>query len=231
MVFPTTGEKDDFVRGDNVSLGSNWDEGDILNGDNFEIIGNSCRNDGGDNSQASASWNVETFGPDSEAFGFLGTIPAENGDRYTICCRLVQLGDTTVDGYGLSLRFQGSTNRMRIMRIDDGGDTDIGAEAGVTFNIGDGFGIEAIGSGVDNLKGYRHDGASWGSALITRSDANHTAAGRIGLTNFEDKDGDQPQVTSFGGGTVVAAGGGIQSLIKGGILTKGGILVGGRLAA
>ncbi len=38
MVFPTTGEKDDFVRGDNVSLGSNWDEGDILNGDNFEII-------------------------------------------------------------------------------------------------------------------------------------------------------------------------------------------------
>lgn len=212
MAFPTTGVLDTFTRIDAAALGANWTEGDLLGGDNFEIVSNQVQNTGAQNVEASARWNVETFGADSEAFCILVTIPNVDGDRFGIAARIVSPGSSTFDGYGASIRKGAANISMRLQEWLNGNDTDIGAEAVITFVAGDSLGLEIIGTAI---KGYRNNQTSW-SEEKSEVDGTYTAAGYIGLTSWEVGSTGQPTLDDFGGGTVVAAGvGGLRNPLAG----------------
>jgi len=205
MAFPTTGILDNFNRGNSASLGSNHTEGDIISPDNFKILSNVCENGGGANLTASTRWNVETFGPDSETFCTMLTVPVFSGDRNSLAGRIVQPG-AGVDGYGLSVRKGVSDTEFRIQRIDDAVTTDLGSGVVVTIADTDKVGLEIIGT---TLKGYLDTGSGF-VEKISRTDSNHSAAGNIGLYSWEQPStgGIKMQLDDFGGGTVVVAGAG-----------------------
>jgi len=52
----------------------------------------------------------------------------------------------------------------------------------MTFNDGDGLGIEIIGTTITS---YRFDTSTWASVHST-TDSTYTAAGAIGIYDFED---------------------------------------------
>jgi len=203
MAFPTQGVLDDFNRGDSASLGSNFTEGDLVDSDTtFEIVSNQCANVAASGGTASARWNVETFGPDSEVFCTAVNLPADTGDRNSIAARIVQPGISTADGYALAIRFDGTTQKFRLQRIDNGSDTDLGAEVNSDMVAGDKFGLEIIGT---TLKGYRESGGTY-TEKISRTDSNHSAAGNLGIFQWQVPASEvDPALDDFGGGTVGAA--------------------------
>lgn len=201
MAFPTTSVLDDFNRGDNVSLGSDWTEGDLGGSDEMRIVSNAVVGDN-PNTTSSARWTASTFGPDSECFATLVDRPNDTGDRMTLIVRATDAGDATWEGYTLDLRPQSADadHQYIIGRIDNGSRTELGARVDVTFNEGDKMGLEVIGS---TIKGYRFNGTSW-SEEISRTDSNHTGSGNIGMKFEYDSVQTAPEVDDFGGGTVVS---------------------------
>ncbi len=65
------------------------------------------------------------------------------------------------------------------------------------------LGLEAIGSGANNLTGYTDEGAGWTSRL-SRSDGTYTGAGNIALHCY-DVNVATMAADDFGGGTIGAA--------------------------
>ena len=197
--FPTTSIIDNFNRADNASLGANWDEGDLARPDNFEIVSNTVQNTASAQAEASASWNASTFGPDCEIFATLTqNLPADNGDRYSMACKIRQIGSGTTDFYGLSMRRDSGGLFYRVQESVDESFTDLGAEVGITFVNGDVMGLEVIG---DTIKGYIN-----GVEQISRTDSTLSGvSGRLGLYNWEVAgSGANPTLDDFGGGTVVS---------------------------
>ena len=211
MAFPTQGDLDDFNRADSASLGSNWTEGDLGNGDGLRILSNLCEPTVNGALQ-DARWNVETFGPDSEVFVTYVNPPSGEGFRARIALRVVQPGDATWDGYTLDLRpaSAGGIPQFIIVEVLNNVSSEIGIRVTPSaFNDGDRAGLEAIGDGVsaDNLKGYRFDGSSW-SEILSRQNDDHQAAGYIAMVGMEYNTSptpNEPRMDDFGGGTVGGA--------------------------
>jgi hypothetical protein len=202
--FPTTGILDTFDRADSsTDMGGSWTTNQVYSGaTNWGIDTNQCYNP--DNSLYSSQYyDASTYGPDSECYVTIATEEAA-GDADTQNCiaRIIDPGNTW-DGYDLYVNLA-ALNVWAIAYVDEGVATNIGATVNQAIAAGDKIGIEVIG---DVITGYLYTGGAW-STIITRTDTVllQRDAGYLGLYGT----GITPiwRYDDFGGGTVVAAGGG-----------------------
>ena len=194
MAFPTTGILDTFNRA-GPGLGTDW-TAPLWFGDNVpEITGNQLYNPL--NTYADAYWDLVTFGPASEAYLDLATLPGA-GNLVYLNLRIVNPGAaSTMDGYEAHYLQQAGTDILRIFRIDNTVGTQLGADISLDFAAGDGFGFEANGS---TLTIYRRSSGTWSSAG-SRTDSTYTADGYIGCGIQETT----ARGDNFGGGTLIVA--------------------------
>ena len=213
MAAPTTSILDTFTRTDEpLSDSANWEEGTVIeSGTSFDVVSNQVENVGNAGATSSGRWLGSDFGPDSEVFcEMVSADPGDSGDRYGIFAKVHNIGGSTTDGYGLSLRNTTGTIEFRMQRFDNEVDSDLDSPASVTMAAGDAFFLEIIG---DQMNGYRRTGgSSWGTTLLTVTDSTYEAqSGSIGIYAWEVSVSVTPQLDDFGGGTVVVGGGGIRN--------------------
>jgi hypothetical protein len=206
VAFPTvTTVLDSFNRANEspLSASAGWDQNDYFGGTSnlLRLASNQALK----LQVAAAGWGAQVwgtaYGPDTEAYA---TIAAKPGvDTYeilTIYARLVQIG-STVDGYCVQvLEGTAGTDEWLIFRVDNNSFTQLGATVTQEVTVGDKIGLEIIGS---TIKGYLFTGGSW-TEVISRSDSNHTAAGKVCL----EVRGVNGRLDDFVAGTVVTGGGG-----------------------
>jgi len=176
------------------------------------LVSNQLVNAGGQNSTASTHWNVEDFGADCEVFVTCAQRPDASGDRAGLALRAVDLGASSWEGYTVEIRPTANNPdeteiQFVIREYTNGSPTEQGAKVSVTFNNGDKFGMDAIGSGSNNLRMFADTGSGF-TERFARTNGDHTAAGKIGVTIMERDGVGEPAFTNFGGGTV----GGDQSI-------------------
>jgi hypothetical protein len=206
MAFPTTSVLDDFNRADGllVDTGTNWSNDTFNYGAGstaLTIVSNVAAPTNA--SYGEAYWDVGTFGPDSEAYGTITTLPHEGGDMGLAIC--VQSPDTTgADGYRLIYKRLAGTDTVEIRRVDNGNNpgTLIGSITSQEIAAGDSLGLEKIGSTVAAY--YKAAAGSW--TLLTSGTDSTYGTGFIGLYSFST--GTNGRWDNFGGGTVVGGGGG-----------------------
>lgn len=200
MAFPTTAVLDDFNRADSTTtIGTSWSVlADYFSGDaDHGIISNQLYNPQTDDYVA-MYWNAGTFGPDSECYMTVTTVPSVD-ESLSVGVRNKDVGVGTYDGYWVFINT--STGLISVVRVDDDVATTLGSTVAITLSAGEKFGIEAIGS---TLKAYHFTGGSW-TEKASRTDSTYGAAGLLAFYipgavvtgRFDD----------FGGGTVVAGGG------------------------
>jgi hypothetical protein len=116
--------------------------------------------------------------------------------QQTLFARIVDTGDNP-DGYKVECVAGAGS---KIVRVDDGVNTTLGAT--FTFNLSDGdkMGLEIIG---DDITCYRYTGGAWGAAIATRADATYTGAGYFGV----EMSTDAVRMDNMSGGTVSGGGG------------------------
>jgi hypothetical protein len=176
MAFGDTGVLDNFNRGDGAP-GANWS---ALWGDpQFEIVSNQAYASG---SWKSGYWNPGTFGPDSEVF-LTNVTPSTN----YIFARLTATASPT--GYLLWIQADAGA----LYRIASGTKTQLGAGFAMSYDAGNGVGLECIGS---TIKAYENAGSGW-TELATRDDETYGTAGYLGFDCAAAGYWD-----NFGGGTV-----------------------------
>lgn len=193
MTFPTRGVLDDFNRANEGPPPSASWAGPAWNGSGeIKVISNQCGADGA--GYGDDYWNT-SFGPDSEVYVDIPTLPAA-GEEMGLLLRGKDPGAGGLDGYEVYMaQVAGAANdTVDIYRIDNEATTKLGATIVQEFAAGESLGFEAVGS---NLTAYRKTGGSWAS-LGVRSDATYGAAGYIGV----ELQNTTVRVDGFGGGTV-----------------------------
>ena len=152
----------------------------------LKVVSNACTDNAG--SFSDGWWNASQFGPDSEVYATLATV------AYTrLNMRIQSPGTSGCDGYYLD--YNPGSSFVKLFRIDNAVETQLGATEVFTVSNGESLGAEAIGS---TLTAYRKSG-SWAS-LFFRTDSTYGGSGYLGLTGQNSVVYDD-----FGGGTVVAA--------------------------
>ena len=199
MAFPTTSILDNFNRANegpppSASWTDTW-----LSGSGLIVNANRCAASASGNKDS--YWDVTTFGPDSEVFVTIPTIPTVDGNSLRLGIRLAQPGVTTVDGYlGMwQFRDAGVTDKLRLFRIDNGVTTELGVGVGLDMVAGDQFGMEAIGN---SIRLYTKSGAGVWTLQRSETDATYNVAGFIGLQIIAGNT--VPRLDDFGGGRVLA---------------------------
>ncbi|MDP3704086.1 MAG: hypothetical protein U1C74_25920 [Phenylobacterium sp.] len=200
MAFPTTGLLDNFNRATEDPLGNGTWSGPIRATNGQMKVGsggsaNAITRSAGTPGQS--YWSVATFGPDSEVYATISTVPG-NGDYVYLYARIVNPNTAGLDGYAMVMIKQAGDDIWQIRRIDDSAETVLGANATQELASGESMGFEIIGS---TLTAYRKSAGVW-SSVLSRTDATYSAAGYIGIgsaTTVAIED-------DFSGGTVVAAG-------------------------
>lgn len=193
--FPTTGILDDFNRGDGA-LGSNWPSS-VTEFNSACAIASSAvvAADAGIND---ARW-ITSFGPDTEVFATVGTIPAINTRWQQLFARIANPSSASLDCYAVRLQRFDATPETRAyyFRYDNGTATQLGlVVTGLPYpTTGQKHGLAITGS---TLTGYQFDSGVW-TAFETRSDPTYSAAGYIGLGFLDNNCG---TLDDFGGGTI-----------------------------
>jgi hypothetical protein len=192
-VFPTTGPLDNFERANENPIAVNW-SGPIRVGDaQMQLLSAQMKGSAvGDNS---SYWDLQTFGPDAEAWITIVTKPA-TGDFIQLFLRTVDPGLGTMDGYSCLVNVAAGTDTVEFYRYDNGAFIGIGTNLPVEFDAGNAFGIQMIGS---DLRAFRYDGA-W-AEVNSVVDTTYAAAGYIGVRAFENVS-NLVVTNDFGGGTV-----------------------------
>ncbi|KKL92143.1 hypothetical protein LCGC14_1887670 [marine sediment metagenome] len=143
MAFPTTGLLDDFNRG-NEGPPPSADWTTLVEG--HKVVSNECQSNNTSASQNVSMWDTNTFGPDCEVFISIPTLP---DFRVEVALRTTTLVLGTHDGYRVSADM--GNNGIEIRRVDNGANTQLGADVAFTWAVGDKIGGEVIGS---TIKGY-----------------------------------------------------------------------------
>lgn len=198
MAFPTTGILDNFVGANENPLTTNWTTPMHSGHDPLQRLSNSLQG-GGAGAFSSGYYDVATYGPDSEAYITITTLPNENS-QIRLLLRLQNIGVDTWDGYQLRYSHEAAAaDEVGIFRMDDTADTLLGTQVTQTLAAGDALGFEMIG---DTLKGYYKPAAGAWTELLSRTDSTYDPAGNLGVMIAE---GSSPIVLNdFGGGTVSA---------------------------
>jgi hypothetical protein len=143
------------------------------------------------NTSAIALWNETAFGADCEAFV---TITAKASTNEAGCIvRATTLTEGTMDGYlGVAEFVSGSSDMLKIYRIDNGVTTQIGTTHYREIFIGDHIWLEARGDTLNLYHNY--------VLRVTATDNTYPSAGYIGFQLYNDC-----RFDNFGGGTLSTA--------------------------
>lgn len=191
--FPTQGILDTFTRANEnpLSDGGKW-TCPYLSPLSLQIVSNQAV--GQTTSDSGCFWNNATFGPETEAYVTVATLPP-SGASVLLTARQ----DTgSVNGYAVFMCISGSCDfgvGWTIVRIDAGGPTVLATNAGV-ISAGDSIGMLIKGS---TITAFKKSGGVWSSVFST-TDSTYSAAGNIGV-NVESGGGTTAALTNFGGGT------------------------------
>lgn len=200
--FPSAPILDDFNRAnEGPPPSANWTNG-IAEGFGFSfghrVLDNELQN--ATEGVAQNYWNVETFGPDCEAY--ITAVNTADAPSTWLVGRLVDPGLSTCTGYAVQVVSSnaGDDRLYFIYRIDDGLLTSIAStsETGVGPADGDKYGIRIIG---DIIYLWGDTGDSW-EIKLSVSDSTYSSAGFIGIVT--EAATLSPRWDDFGGGTVVS---------------------------
>jgi hypothetical protein len=202
MAFPTTSVIDDFNRADvGPPPSANWASTQALDANTtaHRVVGNQCLKSSG--GWHSIWWQASTFGPDTEVFITVSTLPAVDGDEIVfLFARLQGPGATTADGYALYVGYSAaSVETWAFYRIDNGSQINIGSATSTAVAAGDSIGFAVVGT---QLQAWHKPSAGSWTQVGTVTDATYSTAGNIG---FESQNG-VSVFDGFGGGTVLAPG-------------------------
>lgn len=163
--FPTAPLLDDFNRADANPAGGNWSSPVAVSSDGVRVVSNQL---GPTGLGGSGYWNVQTFGPDQEVRAKWPSV----GLAQHQYLRIVQPGVGTVDGYKI---FWLGSITAQIKRLDDGVETQLGADITISAADNDLVGARVIGTTISiYVNGVP-------PASSTRTDSTYTGAGYIGL--------------------------------------------------
>ena len=192
MAFPDTAVLDNFNRAaEGPPPSANWT---LLFGVGSKTDGTSyVRGSAGTSGDNGSYWNVQTFGPDTEAFVKVTTVPGA-ADLYL---RLANVPGATTDGYDVSIN--AASNLLRYYRVDNAVFTLLGSTESQTISNGDSWGGTIIGSTLQIY--YKVGAGAWTAMGTGRTDSTYSAAGYIGVT----LDDDTGQLDDFGGGTITVS--------------------------
>lgn len=194
--FPDTSVLETFTGADNTSPpNANWTNAELKNG----VAGGGL--DIEDNAVAPSAagglyggyWNVETFGPNAEAYATIVNIGSTS--FFGVCVRITTPG-STADGY--CVEGQDALAEVYILRISAGAVTVL-ATYSQTITTTDKIGIKAVGDQI--CAWFSDSGGAW-TELGCSTDATYSDAGYLGLyINGSTTIGG---MDDFGGGAVSA---------------------------
>jgi len=183
VAFPTTGILDNFNRGnEGPPPSANWftPTGPVGMG-GLKVAGNQCIiSDLNDIGYGSAFWTGSTFGPDCEAYITGVTVPDEDVRFIRLYLRMTTTDYATMDGYIVSFVYDTSQCICQISRIDNGANTQLGADINITLSDGDKLGADISGVNPSTITAYQDTGGGWAS-IGSREDSDHDGAGYIAL--------------------------------------------------
>lgn len=187
MAFPTTGILDDFNRANENPLSNGGKYNLIAANTALQVVSNQCTGTGA--SVNAARYNVSSFGPDSEAYMTVTTVPGTSYVRLWL--RFTNPGASET---GYMMQWSNDANGCRLFKMTSQ-DTyaQIAQNAAATYVNNDVIGFEAIGS---QLTAYKN-----GTSVVTVADGTYATAGNIGI----GINGTTGIVDNFGGGTRVAS--------------------------
>jgi hypothetical protein len=188
--------RDDFTgtNGSNIDS-AKWTPDAYGAGDSSPTIqSNSATSPG--SGYASAYYDDASFGADCEVYITIATRPGSAND-VGVLLRMQSPGTSGMDGYSAQHAVNAGTDQWRIVRIDNGVETQLGALVDLESANGDKLGIEAIGS---DIAVYRNNGGTW-TQLATRTDSTYSGAGYTGFYCI----GTTVRLDDFYAGTVVVS--------------------------
>lgn len=190
MAFPTTGILDDFDRPDESPLSDGGKWADRNNNGDLQVLNNKAQGIVGSTTLNSNYWADSVFGPASEAYITVATLP--NADYIRLWLRLQNPGAVNETGY--MMQWANDANGLRIFKETARETyTMLAQDAAARFVATDQLGFEAIAT---DLTVYKD-----GVAELGVSDGTTTAAGNIALGCRSNT----CTLSDFGGGTVVSA--------------------------
>jgi subtilisin family serine protease len=166
---------DDFNRAnETLSDGGRWTNGVAGSGESgLKVVSSqlSCSK----STTCTAWWNAGSFGPDSETWGTITTLPGTS-NAIRLYTRVKQPGGSGIDGYMLRTNQQTGTDQVFLERLDNGAITTL-LTINQELSLGDTLLFRARGS---TLEAWRFDGSSW-SRLGFVLDSTYPAAGYVGV--------------------------------------------------
>lgn len=189
MAFPETSIITSFTGSDEnpISEGGIWTGPFFAGHGQLVRASNQCRGDG---SADASSYLVATYGPNVEFYFTIAT--ASVNDELTMFFKIVDPGAASMDGYLLDL----DSSIVKIFRVDDNSNTQLGADISQAFASGDAIGVSYSGGMISAYR--KPSGGSWGS-IGSRSDSTYAnQSGVLGIYTAQNN----IIIDDLGGGTI-----------------------------
>jgi hypothetical protein len=197
--FPTTPVLDTCVRAnENPMANGTWTGPVIIGDDQVQILSNECASQTVSVLNASSYWSASAFGPNSEAYATINTLPTLD-KGFELLARFTGAGTANASGYAAGTFASGGVyNQYYYARWDNGVETALSGGTMSTLSASDKIGLEVIGS---RLIIYIKIGAgAWTAVDAGVTDTTYTGAGNIGLL-INATSATSVRLVNFGGGT------------------------------
>lgn len=192
MAFPVNGILNDFNQANEGPPITGW--ANIVSG--LIVSSNVCAPSGSGN--RSGYRTTILTAADCEVYATISAVPSANRNM-TLLARLHNISGSSIDGYGLRFNKLSGTDTLQIVRVDGGVLTNLGSAISQELVVGNKFGLEIVGG---TLTAYVDTGSGW-TAVGSATDSTYSVAGYLGIDI-----GGTGTLDDFGGGELVAAGGG-----------------------
>lgn len=192
--FPTTAVLDNMNRTENpISNGGNWTNSILALDNTIQTNGTTAVLGTAGGAFGSAYWSAATFGPDSEVYMTVTTLPG-TGEVVEVWLNIRDGDGAAPDGYFLDVAKTAGSADWSIWTSVDGTQAQIAGPTTSSLSINDQIGLERIGT---TLTGYKN-----GVAVLSVVDSNAgiPSTGNIGLVIQQTT----AAVDNFGGGTITA---------------------------
>jgi len=208
MAFPTTSVLTSFTGTDEdpLSEGGNW-TGPIRTGKNpLRRVSNTVAAKTAGNNTNHMYWTTPTFGPDTEVFLTISTLPG-NGSDFALWARVASPASGSMAGYVLDyVGVTGAANdTWDIYKFTSDAGALLGSLGTQEVSAGDKIGFEVVGSGATvTCRGWYYNGSSWAQVGSDQTDSTGTRITAAGFIGIEASPLSSPgRADDFGGGTVV----------------------------